>query len=181
MKYCSNCGSQVEENDVYCGYCGSKLKEEESHQESAYARQDFQEESIAGADFSEDFGKEYENEFDRGDGFDNGHNERHYVEREGFSDQSSTDCNASRPEHKQLLHNKDAKDANTYGILALIFGILGGILGIVFGILGLMKSKKALELCNTGEYDGKSNANNGKTLSIIGIVLGAISIIFWLF
>ena len=44
MKYCSNCGSQFEENDVYCGYCGSKLKEEESHQESAYARQDFQEE-----------------------------------------------------------------------------------------------------------------------------------------
>ncbi|MDE6475106.1 MAG: zinc-ribbon domain-containing protein [Clostridia bacterium] len=180
MKYCSNCGSQVEEDDVYCGYCGSKLKVEESRQESASARQDFQEESFAGADFSEDFGKEYENEFDRSGGFDNAHNEEPYVERE-FTHQSSTGENASRPEHKQLLHNKDAKDANTYGILALIFGILGGVLGIVFGILGLVKSKRALELCNTGEYDGKPNASNGRTLSIIGIVLGVISIIFWFF
>ncbi|MDE6605765.1 MAG: zinc-ribbon domain-containing protein [Clostridia bacterium] len=191
MKYCSNCGSQVEDEDVYCGYCGSKLKVKDSPQERQSDQQDFQEESFAGADFSSDFDKdnnkdyntdfdkEVEKEFEKSDGFGNAHNERPYVERDDFTRSASTDN--VRHEHKPLLNNKEAKDANTFGILALIFGILGGVLGIVFGILGLIKSKKALELCNTGEYDGKPNASNGRILSIIGIVLGAISIFIWFF
>lgn len=179
MKYCSNCGSQVEESDVYCGYCGSKLKEDPEPQERASGRQDFQEDSFVGADFSDDFGNVNE-DFGKSESFDNTREEKVHEERENVTFSSSTGSE-SNSGHKQLLHNKDAKDANTYGILALIFGILGGILGIVFGILGLVKSKKALELCNTGEYDGKPNASNGRILSIIGIVLSAITIFIWFF
>ena len=181
MKYCSNCGSQVEENDVYCGYCGSKLKEEETIKRARMLVRIFKKSQLRALIFQEDFGKEYENEFDRGDGFDNGHNERHYVEREGFSDQSSTDCNASRPEHKTIVAQQRCKRRQYLWDFGIDIRYTRRDFGYRICILGLMKSKKALELCNTGEYDGKSNASNGKTLSIIGIVLGAISIIFWLF
>ena len=180
MKYCSNCGSQAEDEDVYCGYCGSKLKEEDSSQEKMSDRQDFKEESFASADFSSDFDKEHEDIVGKSEDFADFENDRSHVERDGLANTAPINSDV-RSEHKQLLPNKDAKDANTFGILALIFGILGGVLGIVFGILGLVKSRKALELCNTGEYDGKPNASNGKILSIIGIVLGAISIFIWFF
>ena len=169
MKYCRKCGAEVEDDDIYCGYCGSKLEGDIPQEESS--RQDFQEESLGAKDFSNDFDKEVEREFESGNGISNGDN---YVPVS-----SSTDNDGGKG-HKQLLFNKDAKDANTYGILALIFGILGGILGIVFGILGLIKAKKALALCNTGEYDGKPKASNGRILSIIGIVLGALSLIYYI-
>lgn len=187
MKYCSNCGSQVEEGDIYCGYCGSKLKEEDRPQDESSERQDFEEETFAQADFSGDFDKEFDKEFEKdfetSDSFgktNNADNEKYGAANNGSANSSSERENYSTPQHKQMLHNKDARDANTYGILALVFGILGGVLGIVFGILGIVKSKRALELCATGEYDGKPKASNGRILSIIGLVLSALTIMFYI-
>ena len=61
---------------------------------------------------------------------------------------------------KPLMRNQNADKANTYGILALIFGILGGILGIIFGALGLSEANKAAKLCESGEFDGKNKISN---------------------
>ena len=169
MKYCRNCGAEVEDDDIYCGYCGGKLKDDIPQEESP--RQDFQEESVETKDFSSDFDKEVADDFAMGDGIG---------ETNNSAPAYSPTVDNSDNGHKKLLFNKEAKDANTYGILALIFGILGGVLGIVFGILGLIRAKKALELCNTGEYDGKPKASNGRILSIIGLVLGALSLIFYI-
>ena len=53
------------------------------------------------------------------------------------------------------------------------------MLGIVFGIIGLTQAKKAQKLCDTGDYDGKPKASNGKILSIVGIALGIISLVYY--
>ena len=192
MKYCRNCGAEVEEDDIYCGYCGSKLKED-LPKDNAYSGQDFKEETSAGADFTsnldDDLGASFDDEFDKSfaDSGDLGKRDEpqdefeSYVESGNHTQQSfNSGGNTRNPEHKNLLPNKLAKEANTFGIVALIFGFLGGVLGIVFGIIGLQKAKKAMQLCETGEYDGKPKAKDAKILSIAGIVLGVVSLIFYI-
>lgn len=161
MKFCKNCGGMAEDNDIYCGYCGSKLQQDAPKVDESGKSDFVDEDGLNEGGFSEfdsNFHEEFSNEFGN------------------IDEKNNVDSNG----HKQLLPNKIANDANTFGILALIFGILGGVLGIVFGVVGLIKVKKALALCSTGEYDGKPKASNGKILSIIGIVLGAIGILIYI-
>ncbi|MFI2743945.1 CCC motif membrane protein [Zhouia sp. PK063] len=71
--------------------------------------------------------------------------------------------------------------------LILVFGILSvpscccyGILGLGFGITALILAKKAtnIYLQNPEIYTGYNNVKTGKILAIIGIVLGAIFLLF---
>ena len=72
---------------------------------------------------------------------------------------------------------------------ALILGISSiitacccfNLVGVVLGIIGLVNANKAIALYNQNPemYTGINNANTGKTTSIIGIVIGALSL-FWL-
>ena len=187
MKYCSNCGGQVDDDDIYCGFCGSKLKEDVKKENNSN-KQDFEGVESSNDDFNvefdqsfdKEFDKEFDNEFGKDESAAKSNSEfESYVEHGNPFRSSTTTSNNSGSGHKQLMPNKFAKEANTYGILALIFGLLGGILGIVFGIIGLTKAKKALELCNTGEYDGKPKATNARILSIVGIVLSSVLIIVY--
>ena len=184
MKYCSNCGGQVEDDDIFCGYCGTKLKQDATQEESSAkqddGKQDFGEVSSQKDETYNDFGASFDKEFGEKDEFAKSDEEfESYVEH-GSSPNVFVTNNYTSNERQPLKENKLAKEANTFGILALVFGILGGILGIVFGIIGLVKAKKAMELCNTGEYDGKPKASNGKILSIVGIVLSVLEIIYYI-
>ena len=68
---------------------------------------------------------------------------------------------------------------------ALILGISSiftacccwGIIGVIVGIIGLFNANKAIALHNEfpDQYDGINNAQTGKTTSIIGIIIGIIS------
>lgn len=72
---------------------------------------------------------------------------------------------------------------------ALILGIVSiftacccfNIVGIIIGLIGLSQAKKAIAIHNDdpNQYDGINNAKTGKTTSIIGIVVGIISLL-WL-
>ncbi|MEN8186151.1 MAG: CCC motif membrane protein [Bacteroidota bacterium] len=74
---------------------------------------------------------------------------------------------------------------------ALILGILSiftacccyGFIGIIFGIIGLIQAKKAIAVHdeNPELYNGINNANTGKVTSIIGLVIGVIVIIFYIY
>jgi hypothetical protein len=75
------------------------------------------------------------------------------------------------------------------GTLILVFGILSivtcccyGILGLIFGIIALVMAKKATALYsqNPEMYTDYGNVKTGKILSIIGIVLSAIYLLFCL-
>lgn len=191
MKYCGNCGGQAEDGDIYCGYCGRKLKEDVK-QDGNGGKQDFWEATPADDGFNSSidnsFDKDLDKEFDKGFDEEFGKNDatvknnsefESYVEHGNPFRQSTVANNNANGGHKQLMPNKLAKEAETYGILALVFGLLGGILGIVFGILGFTKAKKALELCATGEYDGKPKASSGRILSIVGLVLSVFMIIVY--
>ena len=73
----------------------------------------------------------------------------------------------------------------------LIFGILsiftscccGGVIGLIFGFIGLSKSNKAIAIHNENPdmYDGINNANTGRITSIIGLIIGAISTIWFIY
>lgn len=182
MKYCKNCGSPVEEGDAFCGYCGSKLAGDDAQKQEV--KNEFTDEHSsdvghtdrANGEFrtDEDFAQSVDRQFSA-----NEEKEFDFVdERRGTTTTVISNQNDNR---KRLKHNQLAESANTYGILALIFGILGGILGIVFGIIGLCKASKAKQLCDTGEYDGGPKVSNARILSIIGIVVAAIWIITLIF
>ena len=185
MRYCRNCGGETGEGDIYCGYCGSKLIEYDPLKDER-GNSDFLDDGVGiydfDSDFDENFDKElnvdFDDEFAKYDEFGNSEFESQ-AESNNYN-LSDANSNGDDNGHKQLMPNKFAKDAETFGILSLIFGIFGGVLGIVFGIIGLTKCKKALELCNTGEYDGYPKASNAKILSIMGIVIGALRIVTYI-
>lgn len=66
------------------------------------------------------------------------------------------------------------------GILSIPLCCCYGIVGIVLGVVALVLAKKAMALYqeNPGQYSGLQNVKTGKLLAIIGIVLGAIFLIF---
>ena len=75
--------------------------------------------------------------------------------------------------------------------LILVFGIISIVtcccygLGLIFGIIAVVMAKKATAVYmeNPEQYSGYSNVKTGKLLSIIGIILSGIYLIYviWLF
>ncbi len=64
------------------------------------------------------------------------------------------------------------------GILSIVFGCL--FVGLVLGIIGLVLSKKGKEAyqANPSGYSGYGSLNAGRILSIIGIVLNGLWILY---
>lgn len=82
------------------------------------------------------------------------------------------------PQNKQQLPNASA--TLVLGILSIVTGCF--ILGLVLGIIGLAissKDKKMYEQ-NPDAYAGFGSLNAGRILSIIGIVLGGLIILYWI-
>lgn len=67
-----------------------------------------------------------------------------------------------------------------FGIVSIITCCCYGVLGLIFGIIALVLAKNAtaLYLENPELYSGYNNVKAGKTLSIIGIVLNGIYLLF---
>lgn len=79
-----------------------------------------------------------------------------------------------------------AKNA-PYAVAALVLGICSLVLGCFFvgfvcGIVGLVLANKGLAVCNQtpGYYSGSGMLRAGKVMSIIGIVFGAIYILYYI-
>ncbi len=66
------------------------------------------------------------------------------------------------------------------GILSIVFGCI--FVGLVMGIVGLILSKKGKELHeqNPTGYSGWGSLNAGRIMSIIGIVLGGLYILYYI-
>ncbi len=77
---------------------------------------------------------------------------------------------------KPVLPNASA--TLVLGILSIVLGC--GIIGLVLGIIGLVISKEGKELYakEPDKYSGYGSLNAGRILSIIGIVLGGLSLIY---
>ena len=81
------------------------------------------------------------------------------------------------------------KEKLPYSQSAIILGITSivtacccwGVIGIIIGIIGLYHANKAIAIYDADptQYDGINNAQTGKTTSIIGIVVGILTIV-WL-
>ncbi|MCK4562002.1 MAG: DUF4190 domain-containing protein [Flavobacteriaceae bacterium] len=80
---------------------------------------------------------------------------------------------------EKLPHSQSAL---TLGIISIFTACCCfSLIGIIIGLIGLSQAKKAIAIhdADPNQYDGINNANTGKTTSIIGIILGAISLL-WL-
>jgi len=66
-----------------------------------------------------------------------------------------------------------------FGILSIVTCCCYGVLGLIFGVIAIVMAKKAtaLYLENPEIYSGFQNVKTGKILSIIGIVLSAITLL----
>ena len=69
-----------------------------------------------------------------------------------------------------------------FGIISIVTCCCYGIIGLIFGIVGLILANKATNLyaINPSNYEGYNNVKLGKTLSVIGIVLNILVIIFFI-
>lgn len=79
------------------------------------------------------------------------------------------------------LIKKQLPNATTVLVMGILSIVLGcGVLGLVFGIIGLALSKEGKRLYdeNPDGYVGYGNLNAGRIMSIIGIVLGGISLFY---
>ena len=58
-----------------------------------------------------------------------------------------------------------------------------GVIGLIIGIIGLIESNKAIAIYSESpeSFDGINNAETGRTTSIIGIVIGAISLLWMIY
>ena len=81
-------------------------------------------------------------------------------------------------ENKQSLPNWTA--TLVLGICSLVFGCL--FVGFILGIIGVAISgrSKRLYLQNPNDYTGYGALNAGRIMSIIGIILGALAILYWI-
>lgn len=81
-------------------------------------------------------------------------------------------------ENKKTLPNSTA--TLVLGICSIVFGCL--FVGLILGIIGLSISgtSKRLYLQNPNEYVGYGALNAGRVMSIIGIVLGSLTVLYWL-
>ncbi|MBN2347434.1 MAG: hypothetical protein JXJ22_01270 [Bacteroidales bacterium] len=83
---------------------------------------------------------------------------------------------ASQP--KQQLPNATA--TLVLGILSLVFGCI--LAGLILGIVGLAISKrgKVLHEQEPDKYLGWGSLNAGRIMSIIGIVLGGLTLLYYI-
>jgi len=88
----------------------------------------------------------------------------------------------ANPQMQMSLPN--ATGALVLGILSIVTCWCYGIVGFVLGIIGLVMSNKAQAFYkqSPGMYSEASykNANAGKICSIIGLVFGALSLVFYI-
>jgi len=79
-------------------------------------------------------------------------------------------------ENKQPLPNAVA--SLILGICSLLFGCV--IVGLILGIIGVAISggSKRLYMQNPAQYSGYGMLNAGRIMSIIGIILGALMVIW---
>ena len=71
------------------------------------------------------------------------------------------------------------------GILSIVFSFCYGVVGLVLGIIGLILANKATQLYeqNPGAFNQSSygNAKAGRITAIIGVVLSALLLIYFIF
>jgi hypothetical protein len=81
-------------------------------------------------------------------------------------------------QNKQTLPNSTA--TLVLGICSLVFGCL--FVGLILGIIGLAISgnSKRLYLQNPNVYEGYGTLNAGRITSIIGIILGSLSLLYYI-
>lgn len=81
-------------------------------------------------------------------------------------------------EDKQQLPNSTA--TLVLGICSIVFGCF--FVGFILGIIGLTISGKSkrLYLQNPNNYNGYGALNAGRIMSIIGVVLGSIYILYYI-
>ena len=79
---------------------------------------------------------------------------------------------------KEKLPNSTA--SLVLGIFSIITCWCYGLPGIILGIIGYFQGKKAIEIHNEDPelYEGVGNANAGKIISIIGVILSLIVIVY---
>ncbi len=84
---------------------------------------------------------------------------------------------------KQPLPNATA--VLVLGILSIIFGCCPGFIGLILGAIGLMLAQKDFKLYHANphlfEESAVKNLNAGRITAIIGLVIGGLVTIYYIF
>ena len=82
---------------------------------------------------------------------------------------------------KEKLPNSTA--SLVLGILSIITCWCYGLPGVIMGVVDFLQGKKAIAIHNENPdiYEGIGNANAGKVMSIIGVILSAIMLVMMIY
>ena len=93
--------------------------------------------------------------------------------------------NTNQPQNENVFSNNKTMLPNAtavlvLGICSIVFSCF--FVGAVLGIIGLVLGSKAKKLykATPGIYDGYGQLNAGYIMSIIGICLGGLYLIYWI-
>jgi uncharacterized membrane protein len=93
--------------------------------------------------------------------------------------------NLITPNYNHPNNLPNATASLVLGIISIIGGLCYGVVGLICGIIGLVLANKDRKLYNSSPelYSAASlsSSNSGRVCSIIGIVLGGLWILFYLF
>jgi hypothetical protein len=93
-------------------------------------------------------------------------------------EQNIIDQNIQSPGYRQQLPNATA--TLVLGILSIVFCWCYGIIGTALGIIALAISSKSVKLYNENPsaYDGFNNLKAGRIMSIIGLILSGLFLLY---
>lgn len=87
------------------------------------------------------------------------------------------------PKIKQPLPNATA--VLVLGILSIVFGCCTGFIGLILAIIAIVLAQKDFKLyqANPEQYEESSikNLNAGRITAIIGLVLGILGVLYYIF
>jgi len=68
-----------------------------------------------------------------------------------------------------------------FGILSIVTCCCYGVLGLILGIVAIVLAQKATKVYaeNPEQYTGFQNVKTGKILAIVGVILSAITLLFY--
>ncbi|MCX4363653.1 MAG: zinc-ribbon domain-containing protein [Clostridia bacterium] len=154
MRYCTNCGSPVEDKDTYCGNCGHRIGAKVVAQSDEFSQLDF------------------DSEFDQSKS--NFYEDEPYVEIK-----SDKRADNNRKNAAPVLKNSDSQSCLVCGIMSLVFA-WSAVIAIIFGAVGLSLGKRAREKDMSGKYIPNSAYKAGTICSSIGLALGIVTTMFYI-
>ncbi len=181
MRFCTQCGTQVSDNDVFCMNCGSRLEPVRKAAPAGAAQECPPLYDTPAAE------QEAQRPYERYAAEQSVQNEAPASPAQEYAPVNSAPREQQFYAGQQPAYPEAKPKSDVKGLLALIFGIVSlamaffGIFGGVTAFIGLGLAIAGMILGSKQLAEGlNARAKTGKILSLIGIISNAVIMLIWI-